>query len=229
MLVSFLSEAQISPRDTVRRDTLRVDTVRNRFIPTGVRVGTDIISIIKDRRQADFAGWEANVDVDIHRYLLSFDYGKWGRDFLNDSASYSNNGTYWRAGVDVNFLTRDPERNVFFIGFRYGRSSYSEEMSLLLQDSIWGSLDRTYNNNNVTAGWLELTTGVKVRIWKFIWFGYTARFKFGLSDPKSTVMMSHDVPGYGKTNRDTYWGFNYQVMIRLPLSKAGPVLPPRRK
>lgn len=209
-------------------DSVRTDTVRNRFIPTGLRIGTDIISIVKDRRQENFAGWEINADTDFNRYLLAVEYGKWARNFPGDSVSYQNDGSYWRTGVDVNFLTRDPERNIFFIGVRYARSKYSESMSLIAGDSIWGFENRGYINNDIRARWFELTTGLKVKIWKFIWFGYTARLKFGLNKDESRQMISYDIPGYGRTDKDTYWGFNYQVMVRIPIRQA-PVFDPGKK
>jgi hypothetical protein len=113
MLFAWNGHAQTTPADTLKKESYG-----KRFVPTGVRLGTDVISLIKDRRQADFYGWEVNGDVDFHRYLVSVEYGRWGRDFYSDSASYHNDGSYWRAGIDANFLTRDPDRNIFFIGFR---------------------------------------------------------------------------------------------------------------
>jgi hypothetical protein len=219
------SSGQTRNNNSSQNDTLKVDTVKNRFLPTGIRIGTDVISIIKSQRQQNFSGWEMNGDIDFNRYLLAMEYGKWSRDFPGDSASYINDGTYWRVGVDANFLTKDPERNVFFIGFRYARSSYSESMSLIGRDTIWGDFQREYVNEDMSARWLELTTGLKVKIWKFIWLGYTARFKFGLKDQDGFEMLSHDIPGYGRTNKDTYWGFNYQLMIRFPIRSAPVVVP----
>lgn len=210
-------------------DSVAIDTVKNRFVPTGIRLGTDVISIIKSQRQENFNGWEVNADVDFHRYLLSVDYGTWARTFDGDSASYENDGKYWRAGVDVNFLKNDADRNVFFIGMRYGRATYNEAMSLIVEDSVWGVLDRSYENSDLTARWFELTAGLKVKIWKFLWLGYTARMKFGLNHDKGNEMLSHDVPGYGRTDKDTYWGFNYQVMVRIPIRPSVPIQPRVKK
>jgi hypothetical protein len=212
-----------------KSDTVKTDTVRNRYLPTGIRVGTDVISLVKTNIQDDFKGWEVNADVDLHRYFLAADFGNWERTYnKTDSANYTNSGSYWRAGVDVNFLLKDPERNMFFIGFRYGRSRFKEDFTIISYDPIWGAFTRNYTNNNVTGRWLELTSGIRVKIWQMIWLGYTARFKFGLKTKGETDMLPHDVPGYGRTDKDSYWGFNYQIFIRLPFRKAPP-LPPAKK
>jgi hypothetical protein len=210
-----------------KKDTVKTDTVKNRYLPTGIRIGTDVIALIKTRVQDDFSGWEANADVDFHRYFLAADIGHWERTYVTDSANYSNSGNYWRAGVDVNFLVKDPERNMFFIGFRYGRSRFSEDLSINSYDKMWGHYLQNYSNTNVTGRWLELTTGIRVKIWQALWMGYTARFKFGLKTSGENQMLPHDVPGYGRTDKDSYWGFNYQIFFRIPFRKT-PTLPSKK-
>ncbi|MGC1243925.1 MAG: DUF6048 family protein [Chryseosolibacter sp.] len=208
---------------TKAADTLKTDTIQSKYLPTGVRIGTDVISLVKSSTQGNFQGWEVNGEVDFSRYFLAIDYGNWGRDFHSDSAAYSNQGRFWRAGVDVNFLTKDPDRNVFFLGARYGKSVFTESMSVSRYDPIWGQLNDNFYHADVDAWWLELTTGLRVKIWKIFWIGYTGRFKFALNTEGTDEMLPHDVPGFGKTDKETSWGFNYYLMIRIPLRKAPPV------
>ena len=230
-LVFLLTAGGLSAQNIVVPDSVSRDSIPEKtFRPAGIRFGTDVVALIKDQRQENFTGWEFNTDVEIHRYMIAAEYGKWGRDFLDDTTSYSNDGTYWRAGIDVNFLTRDPDRNAFFIGMRYANSRYSESMSMIVKDSIWGAVSRDYENIDLTARWFELTTGLKVKIWKIIWLGYTARLKFGLKRDEDEPMISHDIPGYGVVDKNTYWGFNYYVMLRVPLMPDRPILrSPKKK
>ena len=211
------------------QDTVAVaDTVRNRFVPTGVRVGVDLIGLAKTRFQDNFEGWEVQSDVDFHRYYVAVEIGNWGRNFASDSVAYANKGRYWRAGIDVNFLKKDPDRNVFFLGMRYGRSVFTESMNVVRVDPIWGVLSDSFYQTGVNASWIELTSGLKVKIWKMLWLGYTARLKFGLSTGTTPEMLPYDVPGFGRTDKETTWGFNYYLMIRLPVRKAPPA-PPSKK
>lgn len=211
-------------------DTVKRDTVKNRYLPTGIRIGTDVLALVKSNVQNDFQGWEVNADVDFYRYFLAVDYGTWARTYFTDtSASYSNDGKYWRVGADVNFLTKDVDRNMFFIGMRYGHATFSENLRVVDVDPVWGPALRNYSNVDITARWYELTTGLRVKIWQMIWMGYTARFKFGLKSQGASEMLPHDVPGYGRTDKESYWGFNYQIFIRLPFRKMPPLPPPRRK
>lgn len=211
MLVSAVVFAQDA-------DTTKL-TLKN-FIPTGIRVGTDMLSIGRSLYGNSFNGWEINADVDIHRYFLTVDYGTWSRDLQSANEIYSNDGTYYRIGLDANMLKNDPDKNVFFLGLRYGRSRYSESLLFQVNDPVWGEIQQRYTNAGATARWMELVGGIKVKIWKIVWMGYTARFKFSLKTSDNPLMLSHDVPGFGLTDSPSYWGFNYQILVRLPVRPA---------
>jgi hypothetical protein len=191
------------------------DTVKKDFIPTGIRVGTDILSIIRSSADDSFQGLETSIDVDFYRYFFTVELGNWQRNFDTDSEIYSNRGTYWRAGVDINFLKTDPEKNMLFLGARYANGTFSEVLTILVDDQ-WGSGPRVLTNGDAQANWVELTGGLRVKIWKFVWLGYTARYKFGLRMSGLSNLAPHDVPGYGRTDKNTTWGFNYSVLIRIP-------------
>jgi hypothetical protein len=200
----------------------KIDSLEKKsYKPTGIRIGTDALSIARNFYSKTFNGWEVNADVDFDRFFLAVDYGHWARTYGGDNGDYDNSGNYFRAGIDVNFLTKDPEQNMFFIGGRYGQSTFSEHMKIEgVEDEIWGSLDKELYNTNVKGRWFELTTGLRVKMWKYIWMGYTARFKFGLSTNETGEMVPSDVPGYGRTDRESTWGFNYQIFFRIPVRKT---------
>jgi hypothetical protein len=119
----------------------------------------------------------------------------------------------------VNFLLKDPEKNMFFLGARYGHGKFSEQMNITFQDPVWGTSTNSYDNNNVKADWIELTTGLKVRVVKFFWMGYTARYKFALGTNAPEGFVPHDVPGYGRTYSNNTWGFTYYLMFNIPVRK----------
>ena len=209
LLIAFAASAQ--EKDTVK--------VKHDFRPSGIRVGTDVMAIIKSATDDTFEGWELNGDIDFYRYYFAADYGYWARNYTAYDASYANDGTYWRVGADVNFLTKDPDKNMYFFGLRYGSSVFSEEMVIQKVDPIWGDISTTLNNSNVNAHWFELTTGLRVKMLKMIWLGYTVRLKFALNTDGTDDMMPSDVPGYGRADAESYWGFNYQIFIRIPVRK----------
>ena len=202
-------------------DSLRV---RPSYIPTGLRIGTDLIQDIKGYKNVTFNGWEVNADIDFYRYYLAVDYGQWAQITTIPNGRYNNDGKYVRFGVDVNMLKRDPDRNMFFMGLRYAHASFSDSASYQIENKVYGDRQKYLVNTNLTADWLEVTTGLRVKIWKFFWMGYTVRLKFAPQVHGNGELQSYDIPGYGVSSRTAYWGFNYQIFFRIPVRKAPKVL-----
>lgn len=220
--VVFLSVSLFAQQ---KKEEVKADTVKSKFIPTGIRIGTDAFSIARNFYDKTFQGWEINADVDFYRYYFAVDVGSWSRDFASDEGVYHNKGNYFRIGADVNFLLKDPDRNLVFFGVRYGNGKFSETYQELSLNPIYGNHTVTLVNPDVNAHWYELAAGIRVKMWKFFWMGYTGRLKFGLSTNEKGSMLPSDVPGFGRTNRKETWGFNYQLIFRVPFRKtpSGPL------
>lgn len=205
------AEAQINQRDSLR-------AIRK---PTGLRVGTDLIAIGKTIGQAPLQSWEISADIDLGRYYPIFEAGKWSREATLTNGLYNNEGNYFRLGVDVNFLLKDKDKNMFFIGMRYGRAQYSERVSYTVTPELFPASQLATSNPDATAGWIELTSGLRVKVWRGFWMGYTGRMKFLPHTKDTPGFDSYDIPGFGLPFKGLYWGFNYQVFWGIPFRKAG--------
>lgn len=201
-----------------------VDSVPAVYIPTGIRVGVDAITTGKNYWQDNFTGFEYVADVDFYRYFLVAEVGKWGKTITAQDRVYENDGRYFRIGADVNFLVNDPSRNVFFLGMRYARGNFSETLQHTETNPAWNDQIVVLTNNDIKSRWLELTGGLKVKIWEWLWLGYTGRFKFALKTSGEGQLIPYDVPGYGRTFNNSYWGFNYYLLMRLPVRKLPEVV-----
>jgi hypothetical protein len=201
------------------------DTIKHKFRPTGLRLGADVISIVKSNIVPSFKGWEANADLDFYRYYLAVDYGHWARNYDLANGKYENSGNYYRIGGDLNFMLKDPDRNMFFIGLRYGHSGFNETLNYTVIDSVYGSsasnykIPKTMSNTGLRAHWLELTTGLRVKVWGNFWMGYTARLKFAPGVKGAGALHPFDIPGYGVAEKTNYWGLNYQLFWKIPFPK----------
>ncbi len=201
------------------QDDKEYDSLRKIRKPTAVRIGTDLIAIGKTMFNSPLSGWELNADTDFGRYFLAMDVGSWSRKDSLNNGYYENSGQYLRVGVDINFLLKDPDKNMVFLGFRYGRSSFDEKLTYVTSLDDFGEILTVSSNPKATSGWGELTTGLRVKMWKSIWMGYTARLKFAASSKGNSEMQTYDIPGFGKTTKSIYWGFNYQIFYRIPFQK----------
>lgn len=209
------------------QDGIKPDSSARRFLPTGIRIGTDLLSIGKGIYTDHFKGWEINIDADINRrFYATVDYGSWTTNYVMDNGVYASDGRYFRVGVDVNFLLKDPDRNMFFAGFRRGHTAYTDYTDYSYPaPGFTQPIDPHAENLSPKANWNELTAGLRVKVWKFIWLGATGRIKFGYSGKGQDALVSYDVPGYGRTFKTTWYGINYQVFIRIPVREEPKPMP----
>lgn len=217
LLLCFTSLATFAQQS----DSVRAPKVaKELFIPTGLRIGYDAMALGRTQFSSRYEGMELAFDTDIYRYFPTLEIGTGKRNFTGlNGSTYNNSGSFWRFGVDVNFMKKDPEKNMFFLGLRYGRSTYSENATLVTTDPVWGNYNKSFSNSGLHAQWLELTMGMKVKVWKIFWLGYTSRFKFKAHKNDSLDLRSSDIPGYGSTDKPSTWGFSYYLLVKLPVPK----------
>lgn len=206
--------------DTVQVQRPKIpDSLKEKVELRAVRFGTDILALILSGSDR-FNGWEVNADVDFGRFYLVADYGFASRDeTLATGGTYHVEGNYLRVGADVSILKKDPDRNMLFFGFRYGRSEYAERS---VYDGAYANfVTQTYTVSNPDAGasWGELVAGLRVKVWKEFWMGFTSRMKIGLAVRGDHELSSYYVPGFGVIGPGFTWGFNYQLFWRIPFKK----------
>ncbi|MBS1487656.1 MAG: hypothetical protein JST43_08705 [Bacteroidetes bacterium] len=206
------------------QDRKPIPLAEQSYKPTGIRVATDLISLGKTFAGPAFKGWEVNADMDLRNYYPTIDIGSWAKNVPITNGSYANSGNYFRVGVDINLLGKDPDKNMFFIGFRYGRSFFHENLTFIdSSPNLFLPVTVHQTNAHVTGSWAELTTGLRVKVWKELWTGYTARIKFAPSEKNnSSAFAPYDMPGYGIVGRTPWWGFDYQIFWRFAWKKEKP-------
>jgi hypothetical protein len=204
---------------------LAKDTVKNKYLPSGLRIGTDLLAIVRSK-DPSFKGWEINFDTDFNRYYFVLDYGYWSTNQILENGRYQNEGYYFRLGTDINFLLKDPDRNMFFLGFRYGLSNFNDKLEYqYVPNKSFTSFSNNLGNGSVSGSWVEITTGLRVKIAGGLWMGYTARLKFAPSISDYGDLISYDMPGYGIVSETPYWGFNYQIFWRFGWRTPPPIKP----
>jgi len=209
---------------------------RSQYTPSTIRVGTDLVGIGYTFAGRDQLRFEFNADADVHKYFVAFDYGYAGTKRGNDTYQYQNNGHYFRLGADLNLLPPDEFGNVIFIGLRYGRSFFSDQLSFTsvpIKVPYYGSISNedvpgTIRNNGIQVGWGEIVMGVKVQLVKQLYIGFTGRYKIGRSDAGSNDLIPFEVPGFGTYASKSTFGFNYLIYYRFKLWDK-PLIPKVRK
>lgn len=218
LLLSGVKAQEQSAVDSIKREVKeRIDP--KEFIPTGIRIGTEMISGVASFTNNPIQEFQFLADVDFYRYFFNVQYGTFSGEWENANGIYTNDGSHFKIGPDVNFLHRDPDGSALFFGVRYSFSNFSDNYSYTDSDPIWGTYSNEVSNNNLSASWIEFVSGLKVKVLGPIWMGYTARFKFGVTKFEDKDLIPHWIPGFGRGDENSYWGFDYWLIVRLPVRK----------
>jgi hypothetical protein len=141
---------------------------------------------------------------------------------------YSNTGTYWRIGFDYNVLhkTFTDRKNAVLIGWRYARANFAQEAVYTALSIPWGfngtpaaPLFSETISDRLSYRWMELTTGLRVAVWRELYLGYTFRIKFAGRPSDTDRLLPNEVPGFGTIRSNMKLSFNYHIYYRIPLVK----------
>lgn len=193
---------------------------QSKYLPTQVKVGYDVGGLVNSLVSSDKTFFEVTADVDFDRFFLTMDYGIQERVREGDNFLYKNRGNYFRIGPEINFNHRDKENSSLFLGFRYARAVFDDEMTYALEDDVYGDFSGFESNSRLNASWLELVAGLKVKVLQQFFLGYTVRFKFSKSQDLSEALAPFDIPGYGKVEDETTFGMNYYIFYKFKLRDA---------
>jgi len=196
----------------------------SRYAPSAVRVGGDPGTFLYQIFSGQRSFFEVEGDMDIDKFFLVADLGYSGVTIDEPTFSYENNGTYRRFGVDINLMKDDPDQNVAFFGFRHGHANFNDKLdydtrAVIQSDTKWPNTMETTSNDNAKANWLELNTGLRIRIVKQLYMGFTVRYKLFLKVTGTEDLKPYYVPGFGKNVGTSAAGFNYYISYRLPFRK----------
>lgn len=197
-----------------------------KYIPTGVRLGVEILGPALYAFDNRNLSYEFTAEVDVDRYYVVLEGGYQQFNEVNDNVDYSMTGNFFRIGPEANFLSTDNLLNSFSFGLRYAWGNFNEVVSGSVVEPNWGAVPVDFDIQNKSS-WVEMTTGVKVRLFKNVFTGYIFRFRFLRQATIPDVPFSpYYVPGFGLADKPNSWGFRYYLMYRIQWSKK-PIRPKR--
>lgn len=188
--------------------------------PFFIRLGIDPTRNLQTYLQeADRRGMEFSMDFEYkEKYFPTVETGYYSWENNNDLMEYVSKGTFLRIGCDYNFLSyiSPKDRDVYFMGLRYGISAFNQEVPRFSYNNDWGSTNLSFNKETITAHWLEYTVGTKVEIFRHTFLGWTARIKKRIATSNNKVQ-PYFIPGYGKTKSNTVADVNIYLLIAIPV------------
>lgn len=186
-------------------------------------VGVDIWNPVMRAFGQKYGLADFSAQLSMHnRYIVVAETGLG----LADNTPAANNFTYksplsWyiKLGADYNFLyNADSPDYQFLAGLRFGLSPFTFNVAgITIDPGYWGEAAHpTIPSQQVTAGWIEVALGLRVKLWGPISAGWTFRFHSLLAETKSPYGQPWYIPGYGSRHGAITGSFS--IFYTLPLS-----------
>lgn len=131
---------------------------------------------------------------------------------------YEAQGNYGRLGIAYNVLEGTlSSGEMLRMGIGYARASTEEQLRSTLVNPVFGNNDLNLTQSTA-AGWWELSMALRVRAWRFLMLGFTARYQMALKVSGAGSFSNYYMAGYGRGDKNRF-GFAYQLLFHLPFKK----------
>ena len=195
----------------------------------GIRVGVDLYKLTRGFYDKNYKGIELVGDYRLTKnYFAAAELGSENKTTEDDRLNTTTKGTYIKVGFDYNAYKNwlDME-NIISIGLRAGFSTFSQELNsykIYNSNPYWGEIPWKPSGekfSGLTAGWIEVVAGVKVKVYNNIFVGFSLRMNTLFFDKKPSENFENlYIPGFNRTYAGNFGaGFNYTVTYFVPLYK----------
>ncbi len=192
----------------------KADTV----LSNGVRIGFDLsrLSYYYLTNQK-FRSFEVSGDVGYKKMLFVVEAGNATIKKEDSLFNYRSNGYFARIGIERNLLKGGDD--VVFYGARYAMATFNFESDFRIPGGVWSDYQGIIDRQSFTAHWAELVGGLKVLVWRNIYFGFTTRIKVKVGFKGNENLGAITIPGFGNSSKNNAVGFNYYIFYRIPFKK----------
>lgn len=222
------TESCVLPPDTTQQDKgfqgvqYAKVTVSDKKVPlfSGYGIYTDLCGL----GMAQFGKWgqyEAGAHFGIKgKYYPAVEIGIGQSDHKDERSHlhYNIHSPYFRVGLDYNLNKNVTAKNRYFVGVRYGFSSFAYDLSGpdIKDNYFGGTFPIDYSSVNANAHWGEILFGIQMQLWKFVHLGWTIRYRARLSEKEGLPGHAFYIPGYGKGGESSgTFGGTFNVVFEL--------------
>lgn len=218
----ILPENSISTATIVKDSILKTDRY-------GLRVGVDLFKLTKALYDSGYKGIEFVGDYRLtKKYYLAAELGSEDKTTDDDRLNTTTKGSYLKVGFDYNayenWLNME---NIISIGLRYGASTFSQDLNtykIYNPNPYWGEVPPITSGksyNGLTASWIEVVAGVKVKVINNFFVGFSLRLNRLVTEKKPAADFQNlYIPGFNRTYDGPFGaGINYTVTYLLPIYK----------
>ena len=202
----------------------------------GLRLGTDISKLARTFLDDNYTGFEVLGDYRLtKRMYLAGEIGNEERTLENEFLNNTSKGSYFKAGVDINFYKNwlDME-NMLFAGFRVGASTFSQTLNNYkvydVNNQYWNNglftVEEGQEFKGLTAIWGEIQVGLKAELFNNFFAGVNVQLKFLVSETEPSGYENLYIPGFNRTYDSSAigGGFGFNLSYLVPIFKKDKIV-----
>jgi len=207
-----------------------VDTIMKREKKSyTVRFGVDLSKPVMAQLNKDYFGLELVGDIRLFsEFYGAIELGNEKKTQQSEQINYTTTGNYIKLGFDYNlFKNWKGMNNAIYMGLRIGNSFHKQKVNEYEPYQVnhyWPAeiikkSPEIREQDALSARWVEVVTGIKVKMINNIYMGFSLRLNRLLSDTRPYNFDNLHIPGFNKKTDENVWGagFNYTITYAIPV------------
>jgi hypothetical protein len=182
---------------------------------TGLDLSLDVLKLtsLATPFELKFEGGAKVLLFNTAGLAFEYGYGKLEPQRAIKNGDYTSEGTYFRAGLDLQ-TAMDPKNTIYF-GMRYGQSQFEDRGSYEVTGQIEQNFIETFDRRNLEADWFEVLIGSESEVARNLFFGAKLRLRILGSYDQFEPIDVYAIPGYGRSFDKTIPAGNLYVKYRF--------------
>lgn len=207
-----------------------VDTINKREKkPYTIRFGMDLSKPLMAQLNKDYFGLELVGDIRLFsEFYGAIELGNERKTLQSERINFKTSGTYLKLGFDYNMYKNwKGMNNAIYLGLRIGNSFHKQKVNEYepYQINHYWATEIIKNGaeireqESLSARWVEVVTGIKVKMINNIYMGFSLRLNRLMSDTRPENFDNLYIPGFNKKTDENIWGagFNYTLTYAIPV------------
>ena len=228
-IISLLAAVHFTTAQEIVEEEV-VDTLKKREKkPYTIRFGLDLSKPFMTQLDKGYFGLELVGDIRLFsEFYGAIELGNEKKTQQSEQINYTTTGNYIKLGFDYNlFKNWKGMNNAIYLGLRIGNSFHKQKVNEYEPYQInhyWPAEiikkgPEIREQDALSARWVEVVTGIKVKMIKNIYMGFSLRLNRLMSDIRPDNFDNLYIPGFNKKTDENVWGagFNYTITYAIPV------------
>ena len=228
-IISLLAAVHWTTAQEIVEEEL-VDTLKKREKkPYTIRFGLDLSKQFMAQLDNGYFGLELVGDIRLFsEFYGAIELGNEKKTQQSEQINYTTTGNYIKLGFDYNlFKNWKGMNNAIYLGLRIGNSFHKQKVNEYEPYQInhyWPAEiikkgPEIREQDALSARWVEVVTGIKVKMINNIYMGFSLRLNRLMSDIRPDNFDNLYIPGFNKKTDENVWGagFNYTITYAIPV------------